>query len=135
LCKTAQDSQILGKDENAEASFCAEFNSVKGAGLFIKIMRVVTEQDNHGNGHSEQYQTGEDLGRLDLLLSEEVVMMELISDQPGKQDDQEDEFPYVDMVVAGDDEPVEEKLESEDEVKIEDDDVLGFDFFEGNGAH
>jgi hypothetical protein len=34
------------------------------------------------------------------------------------------------VVIAGDDEPVEEKLKSEDEEKIEDDDVLGFDFFE-----
>jgi hypothetical protein len=98
-------------------------------------MRVVTEQDNHGNGHSKQDETCEDLGRLDLLLSEEVVMMELISGQPGKQNNQEDEFPDVDVVVARDDEPVEEKLESEDEVKIEDDDVLGFDFFEGDRAH
>ncbi len=130
MCKTAQYSQILGKDKNTEASLCTEFNSVERTGLFIKIMRVVTEQDNHGNGHSEQDETGEELGRLDLLLGEKVVMMELISDQPGKQDEQEDEFPDVDVVIAGDDEPVEEKLESEDEVKIEDDDVLGFDFFE-----
>jgi hypothetical protein len=62
-------------------------------------------------------------------------MMELICDQSAKQHDQENEFPNVYVVVAGDDEPVEEELESEDDVKVGDYDILGFNFFEGDWAH
>ncbi len=62
-------------------------------------------------------------------------MMKLICDQSTKQNDQENEFPNVYVVVAGDDEPVEEELESQDDVKIGDDYILGFNFLEGDWAH